>query len=141
MDDYVIAAHVAFAEEQVPTFYELTHKFNKEPSKYFFSLKLPANALCILIVYIEQVAFDFQYKSNRYQHTLTEDEIIELIRKFYYEVTILSAAPDTYNEIDIYVNWEELGHLNLAEMFPELHRDELYSYIEKMAIQNNWAGV
>lgn len=117
--------------------YNIIHSMNDSPMNYWVQVGLPVEALCGLFAYIEHVSFDV---TDSCAHSLSESEIIDIVNKFYYPVTVLDREPlsGSYYEIDLYVNWEEHASIPYQEGMPELHRDELLDYIRELSIRYDW---
>lgn len=116
--------------------FNLTHSMNIRPQNLFAFVKTTPFTLCGVIAYIEHIAFDL---THAHGYAFEESEIIEIVNKFYFEVTRLDAEPlGTYHEIDLYENWEAYAGFPLAEEMPELQRDGLLAYIQEMSVRNKW---
>lgn len=116
--------------------FNLTHSMNIVPSNLFAFIKTSPFMLCGVLAYIEHVAFDV---THAHEHTLSESEFIEIVAKFYFDVTILDAEPlGTYHEIDLYENWEAYAGFPMEEQMPALRRIGLLEYIQEMAVRNKW---
>lgn len=118
--------------------FNLTHSMNQYPSNLFAFIKASPFTLCGVLAYVEHLAFDL---THDHEHSLAESELIEIIGKFYFDVTILDAEPlGTHHEIDLYENWEAYAGFPLVEQMPELHRDGLLEYLHEMSIRNAWGN-
>lgn len=118
--------------------FNLTHSMNITPRNLFAFVKATPFTLCGVMAYIQHIAFDLTHKHG---YALEESEIIEIVGKFYFDVTLLDDEPlGTYHEIDLFENWESYAGFPLEERMPELHRDGLLAYIQEMAIRNKWGS-
>lgn len=116
--------------------FNFTHSMNLFPSNLFAYIKATPFTVCGVLAYISHVAFDVTHPLG---YSLEESEFIEIVNRFYFDVTLLDAEPlGTYHEIDLFENWESYAGFPLEERMPELHRDGLLAYIQEMAVRNAW---
>lgn len=116
--------------------FNVMHSLSIVPRNLFAFINVTPFTLCGVLAYIEHFAFEV---THDHEHSLEPSELIEIIGKFYFDVTILDAEPlGTYHEIDLYENWEAYSGFPMVEQMPELHRDGLLDYIQTMAVRNGW---
>lgn len=90
-----------------------------------------------LIAYIELIAFDITAACS---YSLNEEEIMEIMNKFYIEVTFLKTIScKVYDEIDLY--WKYHSNFPYKEGMPEWEREGLLDYIKEMSIRHQWGVV
>lgn len=116
--------------------YNIVHEMSIEPKNLFLATNLTPDALAGIIAYIEFIAFPVTFECDV---SLSEEEVLEIVNRFYREVQFLPAPPcQGYVEIDLYENWEALTHYPFDTGIPELHRDGLMAFIKELSIRNNW---
>lgn len=115
--------------------YNIIHQMNIVPKNTYVETNFTPLVMDGIMAYIQHVAWDTTHECC---YSLGEDEVLEIINKFYTEVKFLDEPYKSYYEIDLYENWEANAAFDYENSMTEFQREGLLEYIKAMSIRNNW---
>lgn len=115
--------------------YNVIHCMNIEPKNTYVEINYTPSVMDGIIAYIQHISWEITHKCC---YSLGEEEILEIINKFYTEVKDLDKPYKSYYEIDLYENWEANASYDFENGMPKFNREGLLEYIEEMSVRNNW---
>lgn len=115
--------------------YNIIHCMNIEPKNTYVETSFTPLVMDGIIAYIQYISWEI---TNKCCYSLGEDEVLEIVNKFYTEVKHLTEPYKSYYEIDLYENWEANASFDYENGMTEFYREGLPEYIEDMAVRNNW---
>lgn len=115
--------------------YNIVHWYDQPERDLFVSINLSRFALMGLIASIEKATIDYTVSKN---YSLSAEEVMEIIDKYYMDVTYLENGTHVLREIDMFHNYAYHVQFDYEKNMPELHRDGLLDYVVDLSIRNEW---